>query len=411
MVYTFDANWDWIQPTGNSWDPGRTWLQYNSWLRILIVRDIIFLIGNTQYWNFWILAYKDWKFFTDSYYWQDYYNWGYNIANKNWDILYFNHTDFFDNIAKVKFDFSSYTFAQDLTTQPTYRNNINNKNFIIWDDFFWIDYPRSFYKQISWIKQTFFTSFFDITDFSILHDLNNYTASYITSSENQYNSFIFTNLIKKNNFSDFNFLWYDFYQYYTLYWASILLITSNRNSATNVNKFYTPLLITWKDLNNNIFRSYINTIWDLISVDINIAPPEWENKFLTWTTLTDQEIVDDIWNLDTDWDWSVSIIESTLAPITIVKNVVVKISTAFKNIWVFLKELLNIWNISFIPKAEAYSWSFVFQAIDQTEKIFDIENTQNSEITKIINVSKYWFIFLIFFIMIITFLFLVINRK
>jgi hypothetical protein len=121
----------------------------------------------------------------------------------------------------------------------------------------------------------------------------------------------------------------------------------------------------------------------------------WTN-FWTGGTFTDVEVAESIWNLDVDGDGVISAWEYTIAPITIVKNVIQKLYESLKNIWTFLKEIMKIWNFSFVNNVYADSW-ILNNITDLTLWVYQWDKQEVSEITDIIQMTKYWFFFALFF--------------
>lgn len=128
----------------------------------------------------------------------------------------------------------------------------------------------------------------------------------------------------------------------------------------------------YTDFSNNIPQSviYVNNdtseTYSLKKAVLN----SWERDTITTTTwwgpwwstteqlnpdwsVTDTEITTDLFDFDIDWDWEVEAWEWALAPYTFLKNLVNKILISAQNFWKIIKSFQWLWNISFIPSAEA----------------------------------------------------------
>lgn len=147
------------------------------------------------------------------------------------------------------------------------------------------------------------------------------------------------NWLKQLNYTDFSNFWWECNPTIT-YW----------DFNWNV-PWYIQYVRSW------ILYKYVFDANDLIQFTWNTEiwwtwSTATEN-FWTWWTLDDDTIINDIWNIDSDWDWTINSWEAVIAPYTIAKNVVNKFLESLKNIWKFLEAIAKIWQTWLIPNANA----------------------------------------------------------
>lgn len=198
------------------------------------------------------------------------------------------------------------------------------------------------------------------------------------------------NWLKQLNYLDFNKLWYECNPTLT-FWGFNWNVPAY---IQYIRSWFLYKYVFW--LNEVINYTWDNNIWWISSIASN---------FSTWTTITDDQVVNWLFDFDIDNDWVVSIWEYTLAPFTFIKNVVIQLNESIKSIWSFLKAIMNIWNIAFIPNAYASSWIL----LDISNKTSDFTSWNIPEMGvfyNIYNIIKYWSFFWIFFLILFIFIYL-----
>jgi hypothetical protein len=176
------------------------------------------------------------------------------------------------------------------------------------------------------------------------------------------------------------------------------------------NLWYSPLSLTYYDtIVNKYIKTFVTWSGDLYT-DSTFTPILWDttgNAFNQDTILEDWTISESLWNIDTNGDGETSIQERLLAPFTIIKNIINSLSNGIKNIWVFLKSIMNIWNISFIYTS--YADENILSTIsDSTNNLYNStwSTIFETQVNWIIQKVKYGFIALFIILIFTIFIFL-----
>jgi hypothetical protein len=176
------------------------------------------------------------------------------------------------------------------------------------------------------------------------------------------------------------------------------------------NIWKSPLTLTYKDtIVNKYIKTFVTWSGDLYT-DSTFTPILWDttgNAFNQDTILEDWTISQSLWNIDTDGDGETSIQERLLAPFTIIKNIINSLSNWIKNIWVFLKSIMNIWNISFVYTS--YADENILSTIsDSTNNLYNStwSTIFETQVNWIIQKVKYGFIALFIILIFTIFIFL-----
>lgn len=413
IFISFDTFNNYTKVYNTLWVLIKQQLSLNTQYKIFTIKDYIIIQSrrsNDRYFS----IYKNWALLIDtSYYlvwWPDLVS--YFSLNQNKDIIYF----WFYNTQYFYFDTTTeMTWVITQTLTPSYNisaNNINKIQIIWWRWYYLSDTtPRRLnyyenngnYLAFSWFD-------YNITDFSVLFIWDKYYYSFITTDTNPYNSYIFSYAIDNNNFVTFD--WYKFIHtwfmndgfanlFYATYWQS------------SINLWFAPLFIPWwLDLTLKYFVSYVNVDNNLVSSNLEIARSQ--DTINTDTKLTETNVTDDLLNIDLDWDGNISIVEATLAPFTILKNIIVKLYKMFENIWTFLKAILNIWHVwaIFFETTYAYTWDDVLlKILDKTDSFYTNWATNANNIHSFLIFTKFWGFFLIFFCILLLFFILYLKNK
>lgn len=170
-------------------------------------------------------------------------------------------------------------------------------------------------------------------------------------------------------------------------------------------------------LNNSSIQTYVlkkailnsqekDTIWTIL----------WWGPWWTTTeqlnpdwSVTDNEVTEDLFNFDIDWDWEVEAWERALAPFTFLKNLVNKILISAQNFWKVIKSFQWLGNISFISYANASDtiwWQAFFDNFSNTFQ-WEWENNAMNDI------AQKWkqTIYLILLLIVIIFWFLSLKKN
>jgi hypothetical protein len=328
----------------------------------------------------------------------------YNISH--WSTWYiYNYLIFENTINNNKF---SYVFT------ATDKENLDPVNYYLND---------VLCEDINCIKLSLFdswsTSYIQILNQNLFTS-NNQNILFFNSNLNNINSFwlqMFTNqnytlYWRKNNSSIYEEIWY--LESYNIDWLWWINWEDRSLSWATYSDF--KIILPYNSL---WFSSYMKNIiiwywWSYqtsysevcnyedwtITLDWKLTNSGAINEII-WSVPVEKNFEDvavqSIWDLDIDKDWNISVFEYWIAPITIAKNIIIKLYGSLKNIWNFLKEIMEIWNISFIYTTHAETW-ILHNITNLTLWVYNWEKTEVSEITWIINMTKYWFMFSVFFV-------------
>lgn len=129
-------------------------------------------------------------------------------------------------------------------------------------------------------------------------------------------------------------------------------------------------------------------------------PPELND----WT-ISGDDFINKIFDLDWDWDWEIELWETAIAPITIIKNIITQIYYWFQNIWQFIMIILESTKVEPPPDQEqrVYTWIYAWFKNWVVLRSTDLLNweTEYSEIDKLVFNVKAWLeVWFIFFIII-----------
>lgn len=106
----------------------------------------------------------------------------------------------------------------------------------------------------------------------------------------------------------------------------------------------------YKDLKTTDMEKIYWTSW---SEDV---PPEFIDSTISW-----DDFLKKIFDLDWDWDWEIELWETAIAPVTILKNIITQIYNWFQNLWTFIETILWSTNLQIIPNVNA-SWSWMYES-------------------------------------------------
>lgn len=407
MLYIYNTKWDLLD----------SYMSYWPNFKILVYDKYIFFISRS-WWLVKVTFFKDWN----KYFYQNTLDWAptYSVFDKvytNWNIIYLYNSSAITRAFKL--DTTNWSFwlynlwsipAWDYLQSRYWTSRLwTYKNVLIWNDLFNIWTDNLLKKSTDWVVTTFFNWFiYTITDFNIINELNNYVLSFITNSVTSEGKNIFTYKILKSNLS-VTFLWFDFWHFIDLLdWQPLVYTVSYINS--NINLWKAPLAVFWwKNLTLNYFHSYVNSANNLVSNDFVVSSwsqfnpsTNFDDEFITWSWW--------LFNIDIDGDGSISLVEGTLAPFTIIKNVIIKLYESIKNFWLFLKSIMEIWNISFIPETYASNNDPLQKVLNRTDQFYSSWANNANNIHDFVIMSQWGFYFLIFFIILSILLLALIKR-
>lgn len=156
----------------------------------------------------------------------------------------------------------------------------------------------------------------------------------------------------------------------------------------------------------------INWTWATLEDVQNTLNKNQESKkniFSSGSNVSDSDISDQIWNIDVNGDWEISVWEQMIAPYTIAKNVMGKFIDTINNIWNLLKSIQNIGNI-IIPHASANSASWMLDDVFWKTKDMMSGDSDRPGINRLFDVAQWWIFAITFIIIILTFLLLKIKK-
>lgn len=390
---------------------------YNIWYDVYISPILSFSSSLYQPWIFkilflnpiepiWCYNIKTWYSFTWTTY-KDLFKWenidDYNIANWNtWFIYNYLILNNIINNNKYSFVFTA--------TDPENLDPVN----------YYLDWELC--TEITCIKQSLFSTWIEsytqilnqniittnnqnILWFNTNHDNINYFALHFTENYN------YTLYWRKNNNSNYEEIWW--LKTFDINWqgGESFNNTSLSWAVYSDFKIILPRSFLWF---STYFRKIVIWYWwsyqttygevcnyedGTITLDGELTD-SWSLNDIIWSVPVEKSFedisIESIWDLDIDRDGNISVFEYTIAPITIAKNVIMKLNESLKNIWKLLKEIMEIWNIWFIPNTYAESW-ILDNIAGLTLWVYNWEKQEVSQISWIIMMTKYGFMFAVFF--------------
>lgn len=431
--------WDYFIDYTNDWQ-NIVYCNYNSWYKLYkknandtsdwnainsVNSDYPSMFHPNDSWNCYNV--NIWKWFTWTIVQDDLFStlwssWSYDIQFWSWT----KNTFLISSIAWTeKF---SYTFKDNWWKEVEYYNDweLCTDNSCIKDSLFWWDFWDYIYSPnanffSNNINTKFYvnTNFDNVVWFSLSSINENFTYSLYWRPDWE-TSYKYLWAFKSYTWN--NIWWTAFEQRWELkYYSDFYVIIPRQYIWFGRYIHHVTLWYWWEywDLYKTVceYNDWSYTIdWNEATQDevqsvINEGENKWNNVFDTWSTIWDSDITQDIWNIDSDWDWTISTWEQVTAPYTIAKNLVNKFIDSLKNVWNLLKSIQNIWNIWFIENTYASnSASWILNPISEKTKSMLNWTSERDWINNVFNTIQWWVFAIAFLTIIMTFLILKIKK-